>query len=1131
MKKFSRIFGGLRSLPKRVAVGAIIAVAALIPVAQSAADSVLISGNMGVANVTSGDVSFSPSVSASPEQIVKLQMAYRNQESAESGKAATNLRIKVDIPSVDAALQTQTAVVSADNTNTVTGTATVNLSTPNAHLEYIPGSATWRHVVAGAVVDSVVSDAVTSANGVVLESQAAAASEASLTVLARVVAKTSPVVVEPVLPVQQATNTDTTQTSPLSSLVTDTSNTLSSNLTASATTLPGTVSGYPRCDVTVDGDRSKAFIVQNHIATVPFKVSGVKGCKVRLSVSSFYAPSIDGKPWSAQILYQRFIQEFTPGSYTMSVGIPVQGDKDKGCFYQVDLSYGKTNVLPVLAYGHGALDYCGPIPNVGITKTVSKSIVKVNEEFVYTVRVTNNGQLALTNVKVTDPAPTNVVFVRSDNGVIDLAGKNWSTTIASLAIGETREFNITAKVIQYVPSVLNTACVNAPEVDPTNPTKDDACASVPVTVQEPQPAVLIDKSVSKSQLRVGEEFVYTIKVTNTGDTPLTNVKVVDDPAPAGVKFLSADSGMVNADGTSWMTTVANLAVGASVEFHINAKVVSYVQGTLINTACVFAPEVNPSQPNSSDDCDNVPVTVTPDRPSITIAKSVSKSMLEVGEEFTYTVKVTNTGDVALQNAHVYDGAPTHTMFLSADKGQIINNGDFWSYVIPSLAVGESVEFHIQAQVTSYSADQIVNRACVNAPAVNPAEPNIPDDCATVPVGVITHTPNVNIVKTVSKDVVRVGEDFVYNVKVTNTGDVNLTNVRVVDVAPANVRFLSADLGAVNAAGNSWSYVIPALAIGESQTFNITAEVSSYVAGMIRNTACVYAPEVNPSNPSDSDGCSTVPVVVQEEHPSVMIDKVVSKNILKIGEEFTYTVRVTNNGDVSLANVLVGDLAPGNITFLSASEGSVTATKWSMAIPSLAVGESRVYAITAKVNSYVPGPVINTACVNAPEVNQTQPTIDDDCDEAAITVEKPLVPIYTCDLLTLTASANRTVVAGVNFTAGGGATFKAVTFNFGDNSSVATDSTIKSHQYAADGTYTVTARVLFSVNGADVYAKDSDKCMKQVAFTSPGQVLSAGPSRPALLPDTGASGVLSMAAFVALIAGVLHRVIYLRRKAS
>ena len=187
--KLSKLFN---STKKRILAGAILALAIFVPVSQSLAAAVTIEGNMGVANKTAGDTTYSSSVNASYNDVVKIEVYYHNRELPDSGKIAQNVRMKIDIPSTPGIHQTQTATISGDNTNTVTKTTSVTLNRSDAYLQYLPGSAVWRHNIgtndSPNWVDTVISDnVVMGGSGLVLENEQPCYNfSATVTVLARV---------------------------------------------------------------------------------------------------------------------------------------------------------------------------------------------------------------------------------------------------------------------------------------------------------------------------------------------------------------------------------------------------------------------------------------------------------------------------------------------------------------------------------------------------------------------------------------------------------------------------------------------------------------------------------------------------------------------------------------------------------------------------------------------------------------------------------------------------------------------------------------------------------------------------------------------------------------------------------
>lgn len=120
------------------------------------------------------------------------------------------------------------------------------------------------------------------------------------------------------------------------------------------------------------------------------------------------------------------------------------------------------------------------------------------------------------------------------------------------------------------------------------------------------------------------------------------------------------------------------------------------------------------------------------KPAIKIEKlvdGVEHKSVGLNQEFTYQIKVTNTGNVDLKDAVVTDKAPTGVTFISASAGEIKDN--VWTTTIADFKVGESKSYTIKAKVPTYQAGKIKNTVCVDTPTI----PGKPDDCddATVEV--------------------------------------------------------------------------------------------------------------------------------------------------------------------------------------------------------------------------------------------------------------------------------------------------------------------------------------------------------------------------------------------------------------
>lgn len=152
------------------------------------------------------------------------------------------------------------------------------------------------------------------------------------------------------------------------------------------------------------------------------------------------------------------------------------------------------------------------------------------DEITYTFTVTNSGEADLVEVVLTDPI--------CDEGTLELVDDADGDT--TLAIGEEWTYECTRVITATDPDPLpNTATVVGTDVrDRTTDDTDDHLVDLIA------PAIQVVKTVDNATPGVGQTVTFTYVVTNTGDTTLFNVAVVDDQlGPIG--------------------TIAELAAGAS----------------------------------------------------------------------------------------------------------------------------------------------------------------------------------------------------------------------------------------------------------------------------------------------------------------------------------------------------------------------------------------------------------------------------------------------------------------------------------------------------------------------------------------------------------------------------------------
>jgi uncharacterized repeat protein (TIGR01451 family) len=155
-----------------------------------------------------------------------------------------------------------------------------------------------------------------------------------------------------------------------------------------------------------------------------------------------------------------------------------------------------------------------------------------------------------------------------------------------------------------------------------------------------KPHISVSKSPDAQTILIGQTANFTITVTNDGDSTLTDVHVTDALAP-GCARTKAD-----------IPGLASMAPGATVTYTCS---LANVTASFTNVAVATGtPPVGPDV--TAQDTAAVTAVAPATHPAITIVKNPKSQSITSGGTATFTITVTNTGDVALTNVAVTDAA-------------------------------------------------------------------------------------------------------------------------------------------------------------------------------------------------------------------------------------------------------------------------------------------------------------------------------------------------------------------------------------------------------------------------------------------------------------------------------------------
>lgn len=465
----------------------------------------------------------------------------------------------------------------------------------------------------------------------------------------------------------------------------------------------------------------------------------------------------------------------------------------------------------------------------------------------------------------------------------------------------------------------------------------------------------IVKTASKSKVKIGDSFTYTLKATNNGPSKATSVAVTD-PIPAGLSFVSADPGCTfePADGTV-VCSLGSMASGASKAINITVKVDGDAGGTIRNTATVGAQQQDPDLSNNSSTAE-----VDASGADLKVTKKLKSPTggIKTGDTITYEVVLKNNGPSDATGVVLYDALPGGLVDVITNKEACTVTGGAVNCVIGDLANGASFTVLVTGKVKP-GQTELTNTASASG---NEDDPDPANNTSTV-TDPVTPQVDLSVLKTASVPEITPGDSFDYTFDVKNNGPDNATGVKITDLLPAGLAFVSSN--DCTAAGQNVTCVSGALAAGQVKTLTIKVKARTGVTASVKNTGRVKGDQPDP-DPSNNESTTDTPVV--HRHADVAIVKTVDNPKPFAGETVTYTLTAKNNGPGTAENVVVTDQLPAGVTFISADAPCVESDgEVSCELGDLAPGDEVALRIKVKINGWPAVPADDTHGIDVQKV--------------------------------------------------------------------------------------------------------------------------------------------------------------------
>jgi uncharacterized repeat protein (TIGR01451 family) len=648
--------------------------------------------------------------------------------------------------------------------------------------------------------------------------------------------------------------------------------------------------------------------------------------------------------------------------------------------------------------------------DLSLNKTVDDDTPNVGQNVSFTIVVTNAGPDPASGVSVLDRLPPGLTFVSSAPQVGSYSQATGIWTIGGLAVGGTATLTLVA-TSTTTQAVTNTAEVQtSDQLDPNSmpgngvPAENDQDS---VEVRGQQIDLSLSKTVDNERPNVGAQVRFTLTVTNAGPSQATGVSV-RDMLPAGLTFVSssASQGSYSASNGTW--NVGSLADDGTATLQLVARVDQIL--SVENVAEVITanqPDLDSTPGNSvpsEDDQDSVSVTARV--ADLSLTKTAGNDRPNVGEQVTFTLVLRNDGPDEANGVQVIDQLPDGLLFVSANPSQGDYNSLSGIWPAGRIASRATAMLEIVAEVLTIGVKTNLAEVIAVAEADPDSTPSNglasedDQDSAAIDPPVI----DLSLEKSANPLRPAVGTSLTFTITLRNAGPDRASGIVVRDQLPAGTTFVSAtpSAGTFDPLSGNWS--VPGLAAGSTATLQLLTTVDE--PGQPVNRAQVidadqFDSDSTPANDDGIDGNGNdeddqASVTVTTASADLSLTKSVNNDRPGVGSPVTFTLRAVNDGPDAANNVIIEDLLPAGLSFISStpSAGSYNPASGRWTIPSLLTATPQTLRIVARVDTF--GEKINTAEIVASSQFDPDSTPDNgnpaEDDQDSLTLTPQLVDL-------------------------------------------------------------------------------------------------------------------------------------------
>jgi len=658
--------------------------------------------------------------------------------------------------------------------------------------------------------------------------------------------------------------------------------------------------------------------------------------------------------------------------------------------------------------------------DLAVIKTVDNSTPNEGAALIYSIVITNQGPSDTTGVTVSEPLTNGLTYVSNavSQGSYNSGLGIW--TVGDLDVGDSATLWVAVTVDAGTKgtSITNWSRITASDMPDPVATNDQDSAVIYVS------GLIVTKVSDVAGYAIpGSNIVYTMVVSNSGAVTHTGLDVTD-VLPVGTTYVP---GSLEVTGPNWTTT--------NTRDEFNAQAYTNNDGTMDwnadwqenDPAGAAGPVGNyvgvttgggqlfmhwayvgdEWASRAADLSGYASAVLRYDWETVNLngSQTVSVMVSTNGAAPYVTVATYNGTDSGSEEIDITSFMSTNTTVRFENLSVNWDNGDYgyldnvemealtlttntvYGGGPPTLTTNRTLG---PGEVLTLTFEVTVDNPCGVTQIVNTV--SVTSDLTPVPVTATVSDPvaytDLALTKTVDDPHPAEGDSVTYTITVTNKGPVTATGLQVTEPLTNGLTYVSdvPSQGTYDDATGLWD--IGTLAVGGTVNLTITADVDPGTAGTsITNLSRISAMDQADPTPGDNRDTAVITVeavdvgVGKSVYPAVPVEK----------EQLIYTVSVTNFGPDTATGVVVTDLLPSGLTYVSdvASQGSYNDGTGLWTVGTLAMLQVETLSITAIVDTNTAGTSItNTATRTATDQVDTN-ALNDTASVVVVPTQAPL----------------------------------------------------------------------------------------------------------------------------------------------